>query len=33
MSEKNLLGTRVITQIGIIVRDIDAVTQVYADYL
>ena len=33
MSEKNLLGTRVITQIGIIVRDIDAVSQVYADFL
>ena len=32
MSEKNLLGTRVITQIGIIVRDIDAVSQVYADF-
>ncbi len=33
MSEKGLLGTRVITQIGIIVRDIDAVSQAYADFL
>ncbi|NLO83270.1 MAG: VOC family protein [Clostridiales bacterium] len=33
MSGKGLLGTRVITQIGIVVRDIDAVSQAYADFL
>ncbi|GAA0136260.1 VOC family protein [Paenibacillus sp. YSY-4.3] len=30
--EKGLLGTNVITQIGIIVRDIDKVSQSYADF-
>jgi len=32
MKDKNLLGNRVITQIGIIVRDIEAVSQAYADF-
>ncbi|MNJ33112.1 hypothetical protein D3C77_277910 [compost metagenome] len=31
--EKSLLGTNVITQIGIIVRDIEKVSQSYADFL
>lgn len=29
---KNILGTNFITQIGIIVKDIDATSQVYADF-
>ena len=31
--ERGLLGTNVITQIGIIVKDIDRVSQAYADFL
>ncbi|MCM8900353.1 VOC family protein [Caldicoprobacter algeriensis] len=32
MKDKNILGNRVITQIGIVVRDIEAVLQAYADF-
>ncbi len=31
--DKQPLGTKVITQIGIVVRDIEAVSQAYADFL
>lgn len=31
--DKQPLGTKVITQIGVIVRDIEAVSQAYADFL
>ncbi|WP_213506917.1 VOC family protein [Paenibacillus faecis] len=31
--DKSLLGTRVVTQIGILVNDIEAVSQAYADFL
>lgn len=30
--EKNILGTQVVTQIGIIVKDIEKVSQAYADF-
>lgn len=32
MKDKNILGNRVITQIGIVVRDIEAVSRAYADF-
>lgn len=31
--EKGILGTKVVTQIGIIVKDIEAASQAYADFL
>ncbi|EOS54646.1 hypothetical protein C812_03421 [Paenibacillus barengoltzii G22] len=31
--DKQPLGTKVITQIGIVVRDIESVSQAYADFL
>lgn len=31
--DKQPLGTKIITQIGVIVRDIEAVSQAYADFL
>lgn len=30
--EKNILGTQIVTQIGIIVKDIEKVSQAYADF-
>lgn len=33
MNEKNVLGTNVIAQIGILVNDIEKTSQAYADFL